>query len=65
MIELNSDSHLILNVNGLKRSTIAGLDWNSNFRDWPCAWVLKFACSASVAQDFTGWDPGRGHDATC
>ena len=26
----------------------------------PCGRVVKFACSASAAQGFTGLDPGRG-----
>ena len=31
------------------------------FRGQPCGRVVKFACSISAAQGFTGSDPGRGH----
>ena len=30
----------------------------------PCDQVVKFACSASVAQGFAGLDPGRRHGIT-
>ena len=30
----------------------------------PCGRVVKFACSAMVAQGFSGSDPGQGHGMT-
>ena len=31
---------------------------------WPHGRVVKFVCSASVAQSFAGSDPGHGHGTT-
>ena len=31
---------------------------------WPCGRVVKFAHSASVAQDFASSDPGCGHSTS-
>ena len=33
------------------------------FWGWPCGQVVKFACSALVAQGLASLNPGRGHGA--
>ena len=44
----------------------SGLDTHKNsiFGGQPRGLVVKFACSTSVAQDFTSSIPGHGHGAT-